>query len=229
VWKREVKGRVLRFHLAGINNQNFLMRDNQTGSWWQQVTGRSIFGDLKDSSLELVPSDELTFGLWKQEWPDGQVLLPVAAYAGKYESNWEPEIQKLPTVVNFPDSGVQSRKVVLGVEIHGVSRAYPLEKVRAQWPIQDLVGGTPILLVVAADGKSVRGFVRELNGAEGQFFRKTDEGNWGLVDSTGHDWNFQGCPAEKKENLSCLQQVPLLKDYWFDWRNYHPNTSVYRH
>ena len=27
------------FVSPGINNQNFIMRDEQTGSWWQQVTG----------------------------------------------------------------------------------------------------------------------------------------------------------------------------------------------
>ena len=27
----------------------------------------------------------------------------------------------------------------------------------------------------------------------------------------------------------CLDRVPALKDYWFDWRNYHPDTSIYKH
>ena len=34
-----VDGRRLHFHLAGINNQNFIMQDEETGTWWQQVTG----------------------------------------------------------------------------------------------------------------------------------------------------------------------------------------------
>jgi len=24
-----------------------------------------------------------------------------------------------------------------------------------------------------------------------------------------------------------LKQVPVLYDYWFDWKNYHPKTDVY--
>ncbi len=70
-------GRELHFYLAGINNQNFLMRDRETGSWWQQVTGRAIAGSLAGSTLELVPNDELTFELWKSESPQGLVLAPV--------------------------------------------------------------------------------------------------------------------------------------------------------
>ncbi len=61
MWKRTIEGRTLHFRLAGINNQNFLMRDEETGSWWQQVTGKAIFGTLQGESLELAPYDELTF------------------------------------------------------------------------------------------------------------------------------------------------------------------------
>jgi len=51
VWKRSVGGRVLHFYLAGINNQNFLMRDRETGTWWQQISGKAIFGKLQGESL----------------------------------------------------------------------------------------------------------------------------------------------------------------------------------
>ena len=203
------------------------MRDEETESWWQQVTGKCIFGALKGQSLEMVPSDELTFGTWKKEAPTGQVLAPVAAYAGKYESNWESEVEKLPTVVEFPDSALQSRDVVLGVQIGQVSRAYPFTAVKSQWPIQDRVGGMPILLVLASDGKSVRGFIRQVDGVEMEFFRKTEGTGWGLVDSAGHEWTFEGCSVDSPKN--CLERILFLKDYWFDWRNYHPDTTIYRH
>src|SRR5215213_1453024 len=58
-------GQRLRFRLVGINNQNFVMQDAQTGSWWQQVTGRAIAGPLKGKQLTLVPHDEVAFGRWK--------------------------------------------------------------------------------------------------------------------------------------------------------------------
>ena len=77
MWTRTVNGRALHFYLAGINNQNFLMRDKETGTWWQQITGKAIYGPLKGAALDLVLSDELTFGEWKAESPDGKVLAPV--------------------------------------------------------------------------------------------------------------------------------------------------------
>jgi hypothetical protein len=42
-----VAGRRLTFHLAGINNQNFLMRDEETGSYCQKISGSAISGPLK--------------------------------------------------------------------------------------------------------------------------------------------------------------------------------------
>jgi len=53
VWQSVVNGQTLKFHLAGINNQNFIMRDEQTGSWWQQISGEAIQGATTE--LERAP------------------------------------------------------------------------------------------------------------------------------------------------------------------------------
>jgi Protein of unknown function (DUF3179) len=230
VWKRTAAGRVLSFYLAGINNQNFLMRDRETGTWWQQITGKAVYGSLKGASLELAPSDELSFGLWKAEAPDGEVLAPVARDQKEYDSKWEAEVAKLPVVISFPGTELQSRDVVVGLEISGQSRAYPQDTIAKQSPIQDHLGGSPIVLVAGPDGKSVRAFVSRLAGSDLEFFRKSGTPDFVLVDSQGaSEWNFQGCALSGPAAGKCLLSLPAIKDYWFDWRNYHPETTVYRH
>jgi hypothetical protein len=53
---------------------------------------------------------------------------------------------------------------------------------------------------------------------------------WILLDTaTASEWNFQGCAISGPSLGKCLDRVPALKDYWFDWRNYHPNTTIYKH
>ena len=64
MWDRAVDGRILRFHLAGLNHQNFIMADEETGSWWQQVTGECILGALKGKRLRRISSDEVTLATW---------------------------------------------------------------------------------------------------------------------------------------------------------------------
>ncbi len=52
---------------------------------------------------------------------------------------------------------------------------------------------------------------------------------WILLDTaTASEWNFQGCAISGPSQGKCLDRVPALKDYWFDWRNYHPDTTIYK-
>ena len=235
MWTRTANGRELHFYLAGINNQNFLMRDRETGTWWQQITGKAIYGPLQGATLELVPSDELTYGEWKGESPSGKVLAPVVKYTKDYESDWEPKVAELPVVISFPGTELKSRDVVIGLTIGGTARAYPWDTFAKQSPLLDRVNGTPLLLVLGPDGKSFRVFVSRIEGHDAEFFLKapdsaTDANQWNLVDaSTASQWNFQGCPTSGPAQGKCLARVPALKDYWFDWRNYHPDTTIYKH
>jgi hypothetical protein len=241
VWTRSVNGRELHFYLAGINNQNFLMRDKETGTWWQQITGKALYGPLQGAALDLVLSDELTFGQWKSESPFGQVLAPVGKYTKEYDSNWEPDVAKLPVVVSFPGTDLKSRDVVIGITIDGASRAYPWETFAKQSPILDRVNGTPLLLVLGPDGKSFRVFLSRIDGREAEFFLQSNSNapaddkpagkeEWNLLDTTtASQWNFQGCATSGPARGKCLARVPALKDYWFDWRNYHADTTLYKH
>jgi Protein of unknown function (DUF3179) len=226
------QGRELHFYLAGINNQNFLMRDRETGSWWQQVTGRAISGPLAGSVLQLIPNDELTFGLWKAESPRGLVLAPVAGHERDYEEGWEKEVAKYPVPVTFPGQGLDDRDVVLGITAGGHARAFPLARVRGANPIEDRVGGVPVAVVTGPDGESVRVFRSQWNGMDIELYRDTENRDpgirqWRLIDSEGNTWNFAGCATSGPAQGQCLEKINYLKDYWFDWKNYNPQTTVY--
>jgi Protein of unknown function (DUF3179) len=229
---------VFTFHLAGINNQNFLMRDDQTGTFWQQITGRAISGPLAGTQLDPISSDELTFGLWRQENPGGAVLKSVPRYAGKYESkDWDAHMNRVPTVLDFPKTGIASRELMLGVQAFGASRAWPVSRILSEKLIEDRIGGEPILLVVGPDDKSIRVFRARLNSTDSasEYYRQTAPLNRDdpraslfLDSSTGSSWAFNGCAVSGKLAGHCLESVTALKDYWFDWRNYHPDTTVFR-
>jgi hypothetical protein len=224
----------LHFHLAGINNQNFLMRDQETGSFWQQITGTAIAGPLKGAKLSLVPQDELTFGLWKKEQPNGTVLAPLPRYASHYEkATWESEIAKLPTVIHSTKGTLPDRETILGVSINGAARAFPVSKLTLQSPVLiDDVGEKAIMLVLGPDGKSVRAFSRQVGATTLDFYGRCG-GNtgdpWVLLDSnTLSDWSFEGCAVSGDLKGQCLTRIDALKDFWFDWQHYHPDSSIYR-
>ena len=239
---REVDGLKLTFHLAGINNQNFLMRDEETGTYWQQINGMAVSGPLKGRQLPIIASDELTFGLWRAEHRQGTVFKDLDKYRAEYSPlNWDVKMKRAPTVLSFAEAGLKPRDLMLGIQAFGASRAFPIERMMKEKLIQDRVGAEPVLLVVGPDAQSVRAFRQRIQGVEGvsEFYRTVEEKTPAKLDSasasapllmdaaTGSRWNFQGCAVEGKLKGACLERVEVIKDYWFDWRNYNPKTSVY--
>jgi hypothetical protein len=235
VWSREIDGVTLTFHLAGINNQNFLMRDEETGSYWQQISGRAISGPFAGKTLRLIHSDELTFTLWKSEEPRGTVMKDVAAYVKEYSpENWDVRMKRVPTVITHAQSGLAARDLMLGVHAGASARAFPYEVVEREKLVLDRVGPEPVMLVVGPDKQSVRAFSRTLPRGRGvaDFYRVTG-GDGAMIDGTmmdsitGGEWNFRGCATAGAMQGACLTPVEVIKDYWFDWREYNPDTTVY--
>jgi hypothetical protein len=232
VWTRDIDGLRLNFHLAGINNQNFLMRDEETGTYWQQINGLAVSGPLKGRHLTLVPSDELTFAIWKAEEPQGTVLMNVPKYASLYEAkDWDVRMKRVPVVIDFPGQGMTSRDLLLGIRAFGASRAFLYDSVIRDRLVKDHVGAEPVLLVVGPDDQSVRAFRDRIPGVVGapDFYRMTatKPGVFLMDAPTGSEWNFQGCAVSGTAKGACLDQIPMLKDYWFDWRNYNPDTTIW--
>ena len=132
----------------------------------------AVAGPLKGGQLTLVPQDELSFGLWRKEQPNGTVLAPLPRYAANYEkADWENRIGKLPTVIHGTKGSLADRDTIIGVASGAAAEAYPLTKLTAQSPVLlDVVGDEPIMLVLGPDGKSVRVFSRQVGGQALEFY-----------------------------------------------------------
>jgi Protein of unknown function (DUF3179) len=230
VWNRVLAGKTLHFHLAGINNGNALLRDEETSSIWQQSTGQAIFGPLKGQQLNLVRSNELTFALWRSEQPQGQVLQPDPTYVAEYDpKDWEKHVEKTRTVVDTSKSGIGPHQLMLGVTVAGQSKAYPVDAILAAKVIQDQVGGLPLLIVVGPDAASIRVFEGKVAGETAELTFVRGSGDKLMADAgTGSNWNFQGCAIDGKLAGQCLKEIDAHKDYWFDWMNHHPESAVFK-
>ena len=205
-----------------------LMRDEETGTYWQQISGAAISGPLKGLRLTRVASDELNFSTWKSEQPHGTVLKDVRGYESGYAAkDWDVRMQRVPTVISFAEHGLSARSLMLGIESGPASRAWLYEQVIAAKLVKDYFAGDPVLLVVGPDGESVRAFGARIPGVPGSpdFYRLPD--GTCMDHATGSSWSFQGCAVNGPAKPACLERLTVLKDYWFDWRNYHPNTTVW--
>jgi Protein of unknown function (DUF3179) len=230
VWESTLEGRVLHFELYGINNQNFIMRDRETGTWWQQVSGQALQGPLQGKHLKLMAHEEISFGLWKDQNTNGRVLKPDSEFLKKKvyaSSDWEKRIAKLPVEAHQVRSqALPPRETIIGLQLNGDSKAYPLSLIDQHRLIVDQLGKIPLLITLATDGLTVRAFDRRVEGRALDFYVKTEDSNL-FIDNTGTEWNFDGVAVSGQFAGRKLQKLVILKDFWFDWLNYHPNTSIF--
>ena len=208
------------------------MRDDETGTWWQQVSGKAIQGPLKGKQLKGVFHDEISFSIWKREQPQGRVLKPdekILASNQYAKSDWETSVGAMRVVEGTDiDQRLAPRTLVIGVSVDGKSVAYPLTALQKQSPIIDTVGSIPIVIVLGDDKRSVRAFERTVDGRRLEFFQETDNNQIQLIDAeTGSTWNFEGKAIAGPLSGRQLKKVFVLEDYWFDWRIYHPDTTIY--
>src|SRR5262249_16794134 len=145
-----VEGQVLHFDLVGLNGSNFVMRDRQTRSEWQQATGEAIAGPLKGKRLEVIPFVITTWEEGRTKYPGTVALKPDPIYGDRYAARQSgrgasPFGGQFPgQVINGEWSGAASpskwglkedsrlpaREQIMGIEIGDAHKAYPLAILR---------------------------------------------------------------------------------------------------
>ena len=88
VFDRRVDGRVLDFGTTGnLRNSDLVMYDRQTESWWQQFSGEAIVGELTCRRLEQLAARIVSWGEFRREHPDANVLSRQTGYQRAYGEN----------------------------------------------------------------------------------------------------------------------------------------------
>lgn len=135
VYDRRVSGETLAFGVSGMLWQsNLLMYDRQTSesneSLWSQVLGEAVLGPRTGTKLAIIRSDTVRYGDWKKSNPNTEVLSRdtgvIRTYGvdpyGDYYTN-----ENVSFGATFTDDRLHPKEFVLGVEVDGMFKAYPLE------------------------------------------------------------------------------------------------------
>ena len=87
VYDRVLEGQELSFsNTSALLDNDMVMVDRETGSYWWQVAGTSVVGELNDSSLVPLASQTTTFAEWTRQFPDTAVLERPSS-SGQYDSD----------------------------------------------------------------------------------------------------------------------------------------------
>ncbi len=88
VFDRRVDGRAVRFGTTGsLRRSDLVMWDDRTESWWQQITGEAIVGELTGHRLEQVSALTISVEELARSFPDAEVLSQDTGHDRDYGKN----------------------------------------------------------------------------------------------------------------------------------------------
>jgi hypothetical protein len=241
VTDRAVAGETRTFGVSGyLYRANLVLYDEESESLWSQLAARAIQGPLTGTRLDRTGSAATTWGVWSAENPDTTVLVPPPAsntVVGPVSFNYNLEFYKRRERVTdrYPDYGplgalewtdtrLQRRTVVVGVSTDGGTRAYAKRDVQRADPINDVVGSLPVLVTATPDGRP-RAYVRRVGGetltveasAGGELV--AGGSRWSRVDGSALDGPHEGTRLPVAPGRGPL--------YWAAWLAFNPESTVY--
>lgn len=158
-YERKVDGVITEFGVSGkLHNSDLVMYDRYEGGLWQQITGEGIVGPAarRNERLKQVPIITTTWGEWKKEHPNTQVLSKDTGLVRNYDQypygTYEQDDQLLFGVKGL-DKSLQIKTVVYGIEINGLSKAYQEGVFDEKLIIEDNIGDIPVRLEKKASGE----------------------------------------------------------------------------
>ena len=244
-FKRTLNDTVYDFGVSGnLRNSDLIMWDRQTESWWQQLTGEAIVGDLVGEQLEFVPTQLVS-------WADAKANFPAASVLSRDETGYDRSYGRnpyggydsstYPFLFDGPaDDRLAAMDRVIAVEINEEFVAYPYAILSAAKVIADSVGGEEIVVfwqagtTSALDGSSIAAS-RDVGAAtvyspvvDGETLSFTWNGSAFVDAQTGSTWNIFGQATSGDLAGTQLQPRQHANHFWFAWAAFRPETRIYQ-
>jgi len=160
VYSRKIKDKIYTFGVSGrLYKSNVIFYDHQTDSLWSQLLSKAISGKMVGSKLTRIGSSRVKWKTWRRKNPTTLVLSTDTGYLRNYGKDPYEGYYRLGTIW-FPVGKVRKdlppKSRVLGIEIDGQTRAYPLTQMQEKMgKIRDQIGDISILITLNNDGEVV--------------------------------------------------------------------------
>ena len=155
-YERKIEGETVEFGTSGkLFNSNLVMYDRKTDTYWQQIDGKAIVGELTGMELKEISVDTVVWRDWKKAHPDSEVLSQDTGFnraygRDPYGSYYEDSFLIFP--VEGRDDRVHPKTVVFGIEIDGKFKAYGEEDLKKAGAIEDEFSGIKLKIERDAAG-----------------------------------------------------------------------------
>lgn len=241
---RRLGDRTLDFGTTGnLRKSDLVMWDRQTESWWQQVTGEAIVGELTGQELRMLPATIIAWQDFRDRFPEGEVLSWETGHQRTYGTNpyaGYDNADEPPFLFDGElDSRLPPKERVVTICLEREDVAYPFSLLSKERVINDTVGGQPIVVFFqpgtasaldaytigdSCDVGATGVYQSELDGHRLTFSWSDD----GFLDAeTGSRWTVLG-RAESGPLVGIeLQPVVHGNHFWFAWAAFKPETGIY--
>ena len=245
------KDYVLEFEVSGmLRNSDMVLADQKTESWWQQLTGEALVGELKGAQLTILPSQVISLEAFLMRYPNGKVLSPQSGTktASRYGTNPYPGYDKQTQNPIGPrydpelfTGHLPAMERVISLHDESLQKAYPFSAVAFAGVVNDTFGADKIALfysqntISVLDEKrilesrqvgSVTVFSRELNGQLLTFRKKK-----GVITDkeTKSTWDITGLCISGQLKGQSLTPVVHGNHFAFAWFGFFPDSQVFGH
>ena len=129
----------------------------------------------------------------------------------------------------FPAGGLDPRMPakmrMVGLNLGGVWRAYPVEAVEQARIVQETVAGVTVVLISAGPGKGVQAY-----DAQGTRFDRVSGAGASLEvsDRDGGRWFIDDERLLNSRNGRTRPALPSTPVWWFAWAGAHPDTTIWK-
>ena len=220
MYDREFEDKEHHFGVIGVDEGTLIMYDDETQSYWSQLVGRAVSGDMEGTHLEKLPSTMTTWGQWKELHPETTVYIKRSV---PYSSRFTKEtFEKIAAMEPGP---VRSNDLIVGLEGHVYARAYLVRRLAGERLVEEQFEGAPIAVSLSKDLSTARVFERTVDGRT-LSLRLTDGEE--LEDAeTGSRWNpVSGEAVSGPLKGKKLQALISTYAVWFAWKHYRPDTTI---
>ena len=148
----------LEFGVSGLlYNSDVLLYDRSTSSLWSQLMTEAISGVFVGEKLQIITSDNTTWADWLEKHPKTTVLSLNTGYtrnyaAGPYQGYDKTERLYFP--VTDKKGTFPNKERVLGIEIKGVYKAYPISRLKPG-ANHDEFKGVPLIITYDPQSQNI--------------------------------------------------------------------------
>jgi hypothetical protein len=147
-FERTLNGEEVEFGTSGkLYNSNLVMYDRMTNTYWTQIGGQAIVGELTGMKLTPVSIETVVWRDWKAVHSNSEVLSQETGFIrpygrDPYGSYYEDSLLFFP--VEESDDRIHPKTVIFGIEVDGVFKAYREDDLKELGEIEDTVGGVNV-------------------------------------------------------------------------------------